>query len=404
MGGFFTKHEVTTVSKSNGKSYTCVSCGLYQSCTSPRMQPFGNFKKGIMNIGKAPGEIEDANNKPFQGRTGKLLLQTYRKLGIDLFEDCINLNSVNCRPSEKDENRPPTNFEIDCCRRNVLKAIEKYKPKVIVLLGNSAVYSLIGYRWKKDLGGISKWRGWQIPDQNLRAWLCPTFHLSFIERDKEDVAQVIWEQDLAEAIGCLNKPFLEYKEPDIEIIKDLGILNSISSKEIAFDFETNSIKPHREGCKIISCSVADTEDHVYVFMMPETRSELLPLISLLKNEKIGKIAANCKFEWAWSQVKLRTEVKGFVWDTMLASHVLDNRQGITSLMFQVYVTFGIMDFKDDTEPYLKAKEDGGNAFNRIEELVSTPEGREMLLRRNALDSIFELRLANKQREIIQLPF
>jgi DNA polymerase I-like protein with 3'-5' exonuclease and polymerase domains len=182
------------------------------------------------------------------------------------------------------------------------------------------------------------------------------------------------------------------------------VCSSDLSKEIAFDFETTSIKPHKKEQKIISCSVADTEDHVYVFMMPETREEMLPLISLLKNEKIGKIAANCKFEHSWSQVKLKTEVKNWIWDTMLASHVLDNRQGITSLMFQVYVNFGIMDFKDDTEPYLKAKEDNGNAVNRIEELVSTPEGRGMLLRRNALDSIFEFRLANKQRELILLPF
>jgi uracil-DNA glycosylase family 4 len=203
MSGFFTKHEVESSTNPSGKTLTCVSCNLYTTCQSPRMQPYGNFKKGIMIIGECPGLEEDKTNKPFQGRTGKLLLQTLRKLGIDLFEDCIVTNSVSCRPSEKDENRTPTNYEIDCCRKFVLKAIEKYKPKVIILLGNSAVYSLIGYRWKKDLGGIMKWRGWQIPDQDLKTWVCPTFHPSFIERDKEDVAQVIWEQDLREAINLI---------------------------------------------------------------------------------------------------------------------------------------------------------------------------------------------------------
>jgi uracil-DNA glycosylase family 4 len=360
------------------------------------MQPQGNFKKEIMIVLEVPDEEANKANKPAQGRTGKLLIKTFRKLGIDLFEDCIVTNAVNCY-SEK----LPTNYEIDCCRKFLLKAIDKYKPKVVVLLGASALYSLIGYRWKKDLGSIVKWRGWQIPDQDFKTWICPTFSVDFVEDDKDGVAQVIWEQDLKEAVKCIDKTFSLYKEPDIKIIKDLNILNSIQTGEVAVDFETSGIKPHASGHRIVCCSVADTEDSVYVFLIPQTRRETLPLINLLSNEKVGKIAANLKFEHAWAQEKLRVEIKSWSWDTMLAAHVLDNRQGITGLQFQVYATFGVLDFKDETEPYLKAKEDGGNAFNRIEELISTQEGVDMLLRRNALDSIFEYRLANVQRNAIK---
>ena len=142
-----------------------------------------------------------------------MLQKTYKKLGIDLFDDCLNINAVNCRPSEDGENRTPVNYEIECCRKFVLQTIIKYKPKVIILLGNSAIYSIIGHRWKKDFGGINKWRGWTIPDQDFKAWICPTFHPSYIERgDSDDIAKVIWEQDLTRAIHKIKEPFYVYKE------------------------------------------------------------------------------------------------------------------------------------------------------------------------------------------------
>ena len=153
MKGFFTKKQTESKSRPDGKTYSCASCGLYKDCQSPRMKPFGNFQKGILNIGESPGEVEDQRNKPWQGKTGRLLQKTYRRLGIDLFEDCLNINAVNCSPKD---NRTPTNYEVDCCRKNLLKIIEENQPKVIIVLGGSALHSILGHRWKKDLGGISK--------------------------------------------------------------------------------------------------------------------------------------------------------------------------------------------------------------------------------------------------------
>jgi len=404
MEGFWTAKETNSKTRPDGKSISCASCGLTKNCKSPRMAAFGNFKKGILNIGEAPGEVEDNRGKPFQGRTGQLLQRTYKKLGIDLFEDCLNINAVNCRPIQGDANRAPTNHEMDCCRKTVLQTIEKYKPKLIVLLGNAAVYSLIGHRWKKDLGGITKWRGWSIPDQDFEAWICPTFHPSYVERSDSGVEQTVWESDLKQAFTMLNEPFLKHVQPRVDIIEDLYILNTITNLEVAFDYETTGLKPHAEGHRIICCAIAPSETHAYVFMMPKTRTERQPFIDLLLNEKIGKIAQNMKYEHTWSLVRLKTEVQNWVWDTMIASHIFDNRPGITSLQFQVYVQFGVIDYKDETEPHLKAKEsNNANSINRIYELLAKPGGKEKLMKRCALDAVYEFRLAQKQRESI-LPF
>ena len=225
MDGFFTRKQSESKSRPDGKTYSCISCGMYKFVLSPKMKPFGNFAKGIMNIGEAPGETEDTKGKQWQGKAGRRLQRTYKSLGIDLFEDCININATNCRPiDENGNNRTPTPYEIACCRKIVLQAIEIYKPKIIVLFGNIPVMSIIGHRWKKDLGGISKWRGWTIPDQDFKVWICPTFHPSFIERSEDPIEELIWKQDLERAISKLNDSFPIYKEPTIDIITDLVFL------------------------------------------------------------------------------------------------------------------------------------------------------------------------------------
>lgn len=405
MKGFFSNSQTISADRPNGKSTSCISCGLYRDCTFPKMKPYGNFKKRILNIGENPGRTDDSTGKPFQGKTGQLLQKAYKKLGIDLFEDCLNINSVLCRPSDdKNNDRIPTNQEIDNCRRNILQIITEYKPHVIVLLGGSALYSLIGHRWKKNFGTIAKWRGFAIPDQDYQAWVCPTFPPLFIERSKDDgVEEVIWMQDLKQAVEHVDKILPVYDEPVIHITDDLSFLNSLPN-EITWDIESTGLKPHGVGHRIICCSVAVSENEVYVFMMPKSPRERLPFINVLKNPNILKIAHNLKFEHTWSQVRLGVEVQGWEWDTMLMAHILDNREGITNLAFQTYVNFGVIDFKNDTQSYLEADNKDGNTINRIFELIKTDSGREALMRRCALDSIFEFRLKKEQEFRLNPPF
>ena len=192
------------------------------------MRAYGEFKKEILNIGEAPGEVEDKRGMPWQGKSGRLLKKVYRRLGIDLFEDCLNVNAVLCRPMDKTgNNRPPTNLEIDCCRKSILQIIDDCQPKVIVLFGGSALYSALGKRWKRDLGGISKWRGFTIPDRDFKAWVCPTFHPSYVERSDGGEVETIWAQDLEQAIKKVNEPLPLFKKPRITVLTDLTPLKDI---------------------------------------------------------------------------------------------------------------------------------------------------------------------------------
>lgn len=404
MEGFFTRKETESKTRPSGTVHTCASCGMAGRVKTPKMKPYGRFRKKILNIGEAPGEVEDAHGKQWQGKTGKVLQQTYKKLDIDLFEDCLNINSVNCRPmDEKGNNRSPANKEIAACRHYILQIIERYKPRMIILLGGAAINSLIGYRWKEDLGGVTKWRGWTIPDRDFNCWVCPTFHPSYVERGEQEV-RTVWEQDLERFFDIVNKPLPEYAEPRIEIIDDLTLLDKwdgVADTTIAIDYETTGLKPHAPGHRIICAAIAFSTTECYTFMLPKTRGQLQPLLKLLKNPGICKMAHNIKFEELWSVNRLKQPVENWIWDSMLAAHVLDNRPGITGLKFQTYVNFGIVDYASEISTYLRAKRKGGNEMNRIHELLKKPNGEEKLLHYCALDAVYEYRLAKKQMEIIK---
>jgi len=387
----------------------CISCGLWQSCNSPRMTPYGNFKKGIMNIGEFITDLDDKRGLPFQNSSGKLLERTYKEFGISLFEDCININSTQC----SNDGNVPTPDQIVNCRKYILKTIEKYKPKIIILFGDSPLFLIIGNRWKKDLGKIEKWRGFNIPDQDFKTFICPVSAPLQIENAKDAVELVIWKNDLKNALECLKKDFPIYVHPEVEIITDLSVFDNPKFAEnkkyvmpqSALDFETTGLKPHAPGHRIVCVSVADSENHVYVFMLPETREELLPFLRYLENEKQVKMGANMKFEATWSLVRLKQEIKGWGWDCILAAHTLDNRDGITSVKFQTYVMLGIIDYASEITPYITTKDKkNGNTINTILDLVALPGGKEKLMTYCGYDSINEYRIAMLQREIIINPY
>lgn len=397
--GFFDRHTNSTYIRKDGKLLSCISCGLWKDCVHPKIEPYGDFRKEIMIIGEAPGEEEDRKGRPWQGKTGRLLQFTLRQLDVDLFHDCVCINAVRCRPKDARFNRAPTNYEMDCCRQYVFEYINRYKPKVIILLGNAAIYSVIGHRlFTKNIGGINKWRGWTIPDQDVKAWVCPTYHPSYITREEGKEIRTIWRADLKKAIDKAKDPFPIQKKVVINVEQDLSFLDEIRSKKqtIAFDYETTGIKPHAPGHQIVCVGVSSKIDSAHVFMLPKTRKGRQKWLDTLEDRNVLKIAQNAKFEHSWGKVRLRQETNGWVWDTMLASHILDNRPGITGLKFQVYVQFGVTDYSSEIAKYLQSSIKGSNSINNIQKLIERVGGKELLMKYCALDAAYEFKLAMKQ--------
>ena len=135
----------------------------------------GNPNSKIMLIGEAPGANEDEEGLPFVGRAGALLDKMLAAIDLDRKKVYIS-NIINYRPPE---DRRPTDEEIKRYLPFITKHIEIISPKILVLLGSTAMNALIGNEVV-----ISKMRGKWIEKKfgNCKTSVIITFHPAFLMR------------------------------------------------------------------------------------------------------------------------------------------------------------------------------------------------------------------------------
>ena len=138
----------------------------------------GSINSKIMIIGEGPGANEDLEGKPFVGRAGKLLDKMLNSIKLDRTKVYIS-NVVNYRPPE---NRKPTEEEIQRYLPYLITHIEIINPKILVLLGSTALNSLIG---NEEV--ISKARGKWFEKKigEINTWIIASFHPAFLMRQPE---------------------------------------------------------------------------------------------------------------------------------------------------------------------------------------------------------------------------
>ncbi len=143
----------------------CRRCRLHETRT--RAVPGeGDADAAIMFVGEGPGEKEDAEGRPFVGRSGGFLDKVLADVGLRR-EELFVTSSVKCRPPG---NRDPRRDELTACREAWLaRQIECVRPTVIVLLGLTAIECVLGEKpHLADVHGRIRRRG------DIR--LLPTYH------------------------------------------------------------------------------------------------------------------------------------------------------------------------------------------------------------------------------------
>ena len=138
----------------------------------------GNISAKIMIIGEGPGAQEDAESKPFVGRAGKLLDKMLESIHLNRTKVYIS-NVVNYRPPA---NRRPTEKEIVRYLPYLKSHIEIMNPKILILLGSTALNAIIG-----NTIVISKARGkwFQKEIGTAKPWTIASFHPAFLMRQPE---------------------------------------------------------------------------------------------------------------------------------------------------------------------------------------------------------------------------
>ena len=138
----------------------------------------GNISAKIMIIGEGPGAQEDKEGKPFVGRAGKLLDKMLESIHLNRTKVYIS-NVVNYRPPA---NRRPTEEEIVRYLPYLKNHIEIMNPKILILLGSTALNAIIG-----NVTVISKARGKWIQKEigTVKPWIIASFHPAFLMRQPE---------------------------------------------------------------------------------------------------------------------------------------------------------------------------------------------------------------------------
>ena len=138
----------------------------------------GNINSKIMIIGEGPGAQEDAKGMPFVGRAGKLLDKMLEAIQLNRTKAYIS-NVVNYRPPE---NRRPTEEEIARYLPYLRTHIEIINPKILILLGSTALNAIIG---NKEVISRTRGKWFQREIGAVKPWIIASFHPAFLMRQPE---------------------------------------------------------------------------------------------------------------------------------------------------------------------------------------------------------------------------
>ena len=158
----------------------CENCELCKGCIQ-KVPGQGDVHAPLMLIGEGPGEQEDRQGLAFVGPAGQLLTRMLAAINLPR-ERVYICNVVKCRPPR---NRQPSAEEIQACIGHLRAQTALIRPKVILLLGATAVSAVLGPEYR-----ITRCHGqWY---ERKGTWIIATYHPSALLRD-ETKKRAAWD-------------------------------------------------------------------------------------------------------------------------------------------------------------------------------------------------------------------
>lgn len=336
----------------------CKKCGLWKGCNSPWMPREGSHAD-ILIVGEAPGSLEDKQGRPFVGSSGDLLRSTLEDYNGVKF---AFTNSVRCHPVD---NKTPTISQIKHCNNFLLQDIEETQAKTVLLVGNTALRSMIGQN------GIMGWRGKKIKKDGKTYF--PTYHPAmFLHSQAREDQMLDWLNDIDKAVK-FSQGEEEPPAPDvfsIRVVTTLAEAEEMFSKlakykRCGFDLEFKYLGAYRPDNAILIASFAIMNKEAtkgiawaLPLMHPEspfTDDETLILVDKLEEfaeSETGKIGHNIKIDHLQLIANYGIELLNVIGDTMLLSQLLDSRPGFHDLKQLAGKHLGMYDYDSELEMYV----------------------------------------------------
>lgn len=148
LGPALVQREVddSSLEELHADAASCRRCDLYSGATQI---VFGEGPKTaeVVFVGEQPGDKEDLAGRPFVGPAGKLLDRCLEEAGIER-NHCYLTNAVKHFKFEPRGKRrihaKPNKGEIKVCAWWLAAELRLVRPKLVVALGATAAYSLLG--------------------------------------------------------------------------------------------------------------------------------------------------------------------------------------------------------------------------------------------------------------------
>src|SRR5437764_2131601 len=159
----------------------CMRCALH---TGRKNIVFGvgDPNAELLFVGEGPGADEDEQGEPFVGRSGQLLTNMIKAMGLSR-EQVYIANIVKCRPPG---NRAPEREESETCSPFLMRQIAAIKPKVVVALGATAAKNLLAMNapMTELRGRFYDFKPTGVRDPDWHGCkLAVTYHPAFLLRD-----------------------------------------------------------------------------------------------------------------------------------------------------------------------------------------------------------------------------
>lgn len=198
------------------KPKACEGCSLY-NLGNGFSRPEGSGVNGVLLAGEALGYHEMESGLPFRqyAPAGHALESAIRSVGMSREQFAI-WNVCACQPPSNELLGAPYEMAaIDHCKVHFRAVMERYRPRVIVALGNIPTRTLTGLTGGKHMN-VEMLQGFPIPSPDYPGvWVIPCYHPSYIARGAWEVLPILRKilvQAVRIAKNGYNFPQVAYNE------------------------------------------------------------------------------------------------------------------------------------------------------------------------------------------------
>lgn len=345
----------------------CTDCPLAEVVKQPvpgeRADEDSSYAS-LMFIGEAPGREEDIKGRAFVGRAGRDVFKPALE-HAQLERSDINLyNVLRCRPPNNKITSARAKEALQLCpSRYLFPDILKIKPKVLVTMGATATSVVFGR--KVSIGDV-RGRPIEVSIGDYTCIVLPTYHPASALRGRSPSNATYIQEDFVRAVELLDgyktvkeKYFL--LDTITEVDRFFDGLRAANVQKLTYDIEGKTYWEKGNDQKFVVDEQRDTTlgislawktgraAYLPIRHRPMFTVDIVPywgkdqgyvmdrLKEVLEDPDIPKGGQNKKYDNQVLQVDLGIVVQGYDFDTMTASHIMNENQLSHSLAKQVEI-------------------------------------------------------------------